>query len=177
MKKEEKEAVRMSYYEISDLKAIAAAKVLDDLAKIAIRVIEQMPGPAIWVGGPVTAGRRTIKENRDRLHKVILYYKRRGELAFNYLILEKKAREILERQFGSGRLPRKAQEKLRDEFYAPIFRSGLIKRLYLLNRWDSSLNARWMSEFAKKAGIPVLELHEEVIQFLITEPNVRKPRS
>ena len=44
---------------------------------------------------------------------------------------------------------------LLDDFYLPIFESGLVHVLYFLSGWESSTGARWEHEQAKRLKISV----------------------
>ncbi len=147
-----------------DFIRIRSSKTLEELVVIALEVMRRMPPPISWVSGPITSGGRTPEENRRRLKSVILNLKRNGEAVFNYLPFEKQAEKILRRQFGKGRLPGVAQHKLLNEFYAPVFGSGYIKKLRLLPRWDSSCNAMWKHAFAKARGIPIVYVPKELVR-------------
>jgi len=159
-----KSAVRLSYLTPGDLIDIADAKGLEELVTIALDVFRRMPKPVTWVAGPISSGGRTPEENRRRLKAVIIRLKMNGETVFNYLPFEKQAEKILRKQFGDGRLPEAAQRKLLHEFYEPIFRSGYIKKLRLLPRWDRSCNAMWKYAFARAIGITVVYIPKEIVK-------------
>ncbi len=44
------------------------------------------------------------------------------------------------------------------DFYQPLFETGLIKILYFLPDWQSSVGARWEHDQALKLGIEIVYL-------------------
>ena len=153
---------------MEDIEYIRTAITLGQLARKAIEILGRMPKPIRWVAGPLTSGTRPPSENRERLHRTILQYKVRGTTTFNYLPFERRAKEILKWETSRGmeltkRQRLKTQERLRDEFYAPIFASGLIGELRIMPGSDASLNVQWMKGYAKAKGINVKEIPPESI--------------
>ncbi len=161
---------RISYLQMKDVEYIRTAVTLKQLAKRAIEVLGRMPKPVRWVAGPLTSGSLSPSENRKRLHRAILRYKVRGTITFNYLPFERRAREILEWETSRGmdftdRQRLKVQERLRDEFYAPIFASGLVGELRIMPDSDASLNVQWMKGYAKAKGIGVKDIPPDLVPF------------
>lgn len=141
-----------------ELADLAIARTVGEVAEIALAVLERMPQPVRWVAGPITSGERTPEENRKRLHRTILQYKEVGAITFNYLPFQRQALKILSRAKLEN-----AQERLRDELYAPIFRSGRIAELRIMPNSDASLNVHWMWGFASAEGIPIKFIPRELI--------------
>ncbi len=56
--------------------------------------------------------------------------------------------------------PKLKGTRLLEEFYLPMFKSGLIKILCFLPGWQNSIGATWEHEQAKKLGIPIIYLAE-----------------
>jgi len=156
----------MSYYEPHDFHVLRKAKKVRKVVGVLLAVLDRMPEPRYLVIGPVTSGRKTEEENRKRLHDGILYYKRQGIATLNYLPALKRAMEILTRESGMLPLSRgeeyKLQERLRAEFYEPIFRSGKIGALCIMSGSEKSLNVRWMFRFAREHGIVRRRLKEKL---------------
>ena len=46
-------------------------------------------------------------------------------------------------------------EAILDDFYSPIFNSGLIKEFYFMPNWQSSKGANWEHNEANRLGIKV----------------------
>lgn len=158
----------MSYLNKVDLEYIRRAVTLNQLVKKAIEVLGRMPKPIRWVAGPLTSGSCSPAENRKRLHCTILRYKVHGIPTFNYLVFERRAKEILEWEIVRGmdlteRQRLKVQERLRDEFYAPIFASGLIGELRIMPDSHASFNVQWIRGYAKAKGIPMRVIPAEAI--------------
>jgi len=164
------QAPKMSYLRKKDLEYIRTAITLDQLVEKAVEVLDRMPKPVRWIAGPLTSGSRSPAENRERLHCAILRYKVRGVPTFNYLPFERRAKDILEWEAGRGAnlsdgQSLKVQERLRDEFYAPIFASGLIGELRIMPGSYASLNVQWMRGYAKAKGMHIRMIPAESVPF------------
>lgn len=158
---------KIIYYELNDLAGVAVAKTIKELISIAFIVLSRMPQPVCWIAGPITSGKRKQEKNRERLRDTICLLKMEGATVFNYLPLQQRAMKILRKEFGD-RQPTDAeeyglQERLRDELYAPIFRSGMIHMLLLMPQSETSLNVHWMRGFAHAVGIPVKCIPEKIV--------------
>ena len=157
----------MNYFSPDDIDDIAAAEKIEELVSIALSVLDRMPKPVCWVGGPMTTGLRTNEDNKERLRQTILRFKEQGATVFNYLPLQKKAMDILRREFGDEQLLRdqehQLQERLRDELYAPIFESGKINELRIMPQSGASFNVQWMRGFARGKGITIKLIPEELV--------------
>jgi hypothetical protein len=159
--------VKMSYITNADLGDLELARTVDDVLKVALTVIERMPKPVRCVIGSLTSGRRTPEENRERLHRVILRYKEGGVATFNHLPFQRRAMQILSREFGGGQLSDSQkmllQERLRDEFYEPFLKSGKVGQLHIMPGSEASLNVYFMWMFATKNKIPVRFIPAELV--------------
>ena len=158
---------KISYYAVDDLVDISNARTLTELVRIALIVLFRMPSPIYWVAGPITSGSRTSKENRCRLHDTILFFKIGKITTLNYLPLQKQAVKILRQEFGDRKLSKMEdyglQERLRDELYVPIFRSGKIDALCIMPESKMSLNVQWMRGFFHASGILIKLIPERLI--------------
>lgn len=158
--------VRLSYLTTADIDKLWATMTIAEVVEIALDVLGRMPQPVRWVAGPLTSGRRTPAENRTRLHRMILHYKEENWATFNYLPFQRRAMQILRRR-AKGHLSKddeqQLQEALRDELYAPIFKSGMIAKLYIMPNAGASLNVHWMRGFACARNIPTWLIPEELV--------------
>jgi len=150
--------VKMNYLTDDEQAALMVARTMGEIVEIALAVLERMPQPVRWVAGPLTSGRRTAEENRKRLHRTIFHYKEIGATTFNYLPFQRRAMQIASKVQEGG-----IQERLRDELYAPIFRSGKIAELRIMPGSDASLNVHWMRGFASAKGIPIRFIPTELV--------------
>lgn len=159
--------MKISYFTPDDVASIAGTKTIEELVRIVLDVLARMPKPVYWVAGPITSGPLTEKTNRRRLHKTIMELKMEGAAVLNHLPLQAKAMNILRRESGGRHLSKaeehKLQERLRDEFYAPIFQSGKIGALCLMPNSEGSLNVQWKRGFAHGRGIPVKKIPEKLV--------------
>jgi hypothetical protein len=152
------EPIKMMYITDRELTDLAVTRTIEEVVEIALAVLERMPQPVRWVAGPITSGERTPEENRRRLHRTILRYKEGGVATFNYLPFQRRAIQILSRAKREN-----VQERLRDELYAPIFKSGKIAELRIMPNSDASLNVYWMWGFASAEGIPIRFIPRELV--------------
>ena len=132
-----------------DIEEICIAPTIEDVLKIVFRVMERMPGRILWIAGPLTSGSRSPEENRKRLLRTITHYKERGMTTLNYLPFQRRAMEIVQYEIRSKK-PKgiDPQERLRGEFYEPIFKSGKIGELRIMAGSEASLNVMWMRGYA-----------------------------
>jgi hypothetical protein len=160
-------AKKMSYLTNADLGDLQMATTVGDVVKVALVVIDRMPRPIRIVVGPITSGRRTPKENRERLHRTILRYKTSGVTTFNHLPFQRRAMQVLRQALGEGQLSEAEkillQEQLRDQFYAPLIKSEKIGEVRIMPGSDASLNVHWIRVFAQKESISIRFIPEELV--------------
>ena len=162
----EQETAQMSHLTDDEVARLAVTRTIDEDINILLAVLErmsqpipgQMPQPVRLVVGPLSSGKRTPEENRKRLKRTIFHYKEIGVVTFNYLPFQRRALQIM-----SDVPKEKLQERLRDEFYAPILKSGKITELYIMPDSDASLNVHWMRGFAAAKGIPIRFIPKEMV--------------
>ena len=133
-----------------DASELSRAKTFEEMAAVALRVIARIPQPVGQVCGPITTGGAgSLEKNLEIFRRAIIALSISGTSIFDQLPFEPSIRRIQNWEYSAGGL------RLLEDFYFPIFKSGLIQRLYFIPGWESSLGARWEHERALELGISV----------------------
>lgn len=131
------------------------AETFTELSKIALKILRRMAQPIGQVCGPITSGGLwSEKVNLKALEKEILKLQEKERIIFNQLPFERHLHRIV------GLPSYKGGTQLLEDFYFPIFQSGLVKTLYFLPRWATSLGSRWERQQAIKLGLLIVYLEE-----------------
>ena len=133
-----------------DASELSRAKTFEVMAVVALRVIARMPQPVGQACGPITTGgTSSLEKNLEIFRRIIIALSVSGTSIFDQLPFEPSIRRVRNWEYSAGGL------RLLEGFYLPIFKSGLIQRLYFIHGWESSLGARWEHERALELGISV----------------------
>lgn len=131
---------------------IEHAGTFTDLGAIALRIVARMPQPLGQVCGPIsTGGAGSIEANLRRFRETIESLTRAGENIFDQMPFEEPMFEIRKRTGGATLL---------EDFYGPLFRSGLIRKLFFVPQWHTSVGANWEREQAMRLRIEIVDLDE-----------------
>jgi len=150
-----------SHWKSSHLKSLDKADNFVELREIAIEVLNTMPQPIGQVCGPIsTGGLGSIKENLKIIDKSIIKLNNQQKNIFNYMPFEIPMQKL---KLKTNLSREEANQKLLDDFYLPIFKSGFIKTFYFLPGWESSHGAKWEHEKAKEFGRDIVYLSEEFL--------------
>lgn len=130
---------------------VLIAENFSSLAWVALDILKNMPQPVGQVCGRISSGNRTIEENMKIFQQAIerLCWE---NYIFNQLPFETKMQKLIGSRQEKGH-----PHDLLEEFYLPIFESGLIKKLFFLRGWESA----WEHEKAKLLGIPIFYLDDD----------------
>lgn len=138
------------YWTIHEIMVAQRAETIAELALVALRILSRMPQPIVQVCGPIsTGGAGTMEQNVARFRQAIAVLQSRGLNVFDQMPFQESMIRISKKTRESGYC-----WEILDEFYGPIFRSGLIKRTYFLSGWRSSIGANWERRVVRKQGIP-----------------------
>ena len=130
----------LRYWKFHNFLDLKKATTYSDLGKIATDVLQNMPQPIGQVCGPIsTGGCDSVEENLKYFNLTIEELNRRGYIVFNQMPFEVPMQEM---KIATGLPKEEANKKLLEEFYYPIFESGLIKRLYFMHSWKTSHGSR-----------------------------------
>lgn len=134
--------------------ALGQARSYADLFSIAKGVIERMRQPVVQVCGPIsTGGVDSMVENIKRLGSIIDELEQKGIEIFNQVPFQLRMQEIREAKGERG-----YDYTLLNEFYLPLFESNLIRELYFLPDWRSSVGSQWEHEQAERLGMKITYL-------------------
>jgi len=143
------------YWEQADYEEMAMAKTFGDLVPISIRIIGRMPQPVVLVSGPISSGGKgSLTENLKVFEDAIITFMKKGYSVFNQLPFEPKLQE-LSKDYKEYCTP------ILDDIFLPILKSGLIKKMFFIPGWESSVGARWEYNICEKLKIEQVLLSPE----------------
>ena len=151
------------YYTRRILKQIASTNDYKGLSLISMDILMAMHHehplkPIAMVCGPISAnGKRTREENIKVFSTAIDRASADGLFVFSQIPFE----NDMERIFKSS--PELQGIRLLEEFYLPMFKSGLVKLLCFLPGWKHSAGATWEHEQAEALHIPRIDLSDKYI--------------
>lgn len=141
------------YWKPEDMEALEQAQSFGELSKIAMRILNRMPQPVGQVCGPISTGNKSIEENLKVFNETVQQLVDEGKTIFDQIPFEDYIFRLLETGKGS-----REKDQLLNEFYLPLFESGLVKTFYFIPGWKSSHGATWEHEQAKRLGIEIVYL-------------------
>ena len=150
-------------YSAYDLERIKKATDYQELLTVAKKVLRHMTlrnqyKPIVILCGPIsTGGAGSRKENLKIFSKAIERAKTGGLYVFSQMPFE----DDMDRIYKSD--PNLQGTKLLEEFYLPLFQTGLIKILMFLPGWQESVGATWEHRTAEKLDIPRIYLAESYV--------------
>lgn len=141
------------YWKPADTAALETANSFAELSEIALRVLKRMPKPVGQVCGPISSGGLgSIPANLKRFDETIGELIKSGNKVFDQVPFESHFFRLIERGQGAH------GQGLLEQFYLPLFESGLVDTLYFIPGWESSKGARWEHAQAKRLGITIVYL-------------------
>ena len=143
------------HWEKYDFELLATTRTYSDMAQVAFRILQRIPGPIAQLCGPLTTGGRgSLEENLKMFDEGIQHLVAQGKNVFDQRPFEEPMQRL------KIALPKGvyATEILSD-FYLPLFESGLIHELHFLKGWEGSRGARWEHEQAQRLGITIHHLY------------------
>jgi hypothetical protein len=106
-----------------------------------------MPQPVVLLSGPISSGGRgSLNANLKVFEDAIITFMRKGHSVFNQLPFEPKLLE-LSKDYKEYCTP------ILDDIFLPILKSGLIKKMFFIPGWESSVGAKWEYNVCEKLGI------------------------
>ncbi len=140
-----------AYWTEEDMEMLDQAETVKKMLDIALRVLSRMPQPIGQVCGPIsTGGKGSILENLIWFNETIVFLQSEGKIIFDQMPFEAPMQRI-----KTTLPPGEYATTLLDDFYLPIFKTGLIKKMYFMKDWESSKGARWEHDIAKELGIEI----------------------
>lgn len=137
-----------------DIMNIDAATSFKDLTPIGLGILRRMYERHAgieeigMVCGPISprGGLGCRHKNIQRFALVIQILEEQGHVIYNQLIFEEKMFELV----SAGQ----PERRLLEDFYLPLFETGLIARKFFQDNWETSRGTCWELEQSRKLGIP-----------------------
>jgi len=157
----------------AEVQAIAAATNYEQLRDIALSQLARMDKtlwatPAIKyvtqigiVCGPISnggVGKGNVAINMKVFAAAVTHFVQQQDgFFFSQVPFEDKIKELKQPDVIALGKP-VANQKLLDVFYAPLFASGLIKKMQFLPDWPTSDGARWERQRGEQLGITIHDI-------------------
>ncbi|MBI3334962.1 MAG: NUDIX domain-containing protein [Candidatus Portnoybacteria bacterium] len=139
----------IEYITQKNRKMLEKAKTFSHLVPAAFDIIKRMPQPVGQVCGPIsTGGTGSLERNLERMSKAIDDLKAKEVTIFDQMPFQKPMRRI-RNLYKDERW----RLDLLEQFYLPLFESGLVDTLYFLPDWKTSHGAEWEHAQAVRLGI------------------------
>lgn len=140
------------YWTKEDYKALEEAISYKQLFDIALKILARMPdSPRTQVCGPIsTGGKGSFEANMEYIDSVIKKLQEDGVNVFDQMPFEIPMSKIKKLNPVEG-----YDYNLLNDFYLPIFESGLVHKLYFLPDWKSSTGSKWEHEQAERLGLEI----------------------
>ena len=141
------------YWTEEDGKKVEVATTFEELRDVALKIVSRIPAPVGQVCGPIsTGGAGSVKENLRLFQLTIDTLISDGLFIFDQLPFEEHIHRIIHTPYYKG------GNQLLEAFYLPIFKSGIVRTLYFMADWRTSLGATWEHEQAKRLKIKIYYL-------------------
>lgn len=141
------------YFTLQDKEILIRAKRFSELYPVARGILERMPKPIGQVCGPIsTGGTGSREKNLERMIKTIEALTLQGFIIFNQMPFQDSMARIISFYKEDGPM------RLLEEFYLPLFESGLVATLYFLPDWKTSRGASWEHAQALRLDIRIIYL-------------------
>lgn len=147
------------YWAEEEKVALQIVQSFSELVPIAIAVAQRMPQPVGQVAGPIsTGGLGSLEKNIAVFDATIAKLITDGLTIFDLTPFEKVIFRLRQ-----GKDTTESNQALMQEFYLPLFNSGLIKKLYFIHGWESSEGARWERQQAQRLGMEIIDLEPNLV--------------
>ena len=148
------------HWDEEDKARLLEVQSYEELAELALRILSRMEDPerpTIQVCGPMTTGGRgSFRANMDFFRFAIDRARAAGHNVFDQVVFQ----EAVVRLSGYAE-DRPYDTRILDDFYHPVFKSGLVHVTLFLPKWKTSRGATWERELVTSLGIKVEEYPRE----------------
>lgn len=125
------------YWTPKDVQELEKVKTYKEMAAIALRILDRIPGPKTQICGPITTGGKgSIEENMKEFNKAIFFFYEQGENVFDQIPFQ-------EAMIRLSQEVNNYDTRILTDFYLPLFESGKVTTFKFLPGWESSKGARW----------------------------------
>jgi hypothetical protein len=135
-----------------ELEQLERSTTYFELAQIAMAHLASYPKPIVEVCGPITTGGLgSIEKNLEVFALAVQHLKDQGKTVFDQLPFQDamvRLKENYEARDGY-------MMSILEDFYQPIFESGIIDEMHFLPDWQTSKGATWEYGQAEKLGIKI----------------------
>ncbi len=146
--------ITKKYWTKEDWKDLEKVQSVEDLYIIAQKIISRMPKPIVQVCGPVAnGGLGSVEANLNTFNETIKQLQSQGLNVFDQMPFEKPMQILKKKVLGE-----KTFKSIMNDFYLPIFKSGLVSAFYFMPTWQTSLGSKWEHEKVKELGIKIVYL-------------------
>jgi hypothetical protein len=147
--------ITKKYWEEKDWQDLEKVSSFADMRIIAKRVLDRMPRPIAGVCGPIaeTGGLHSVEANLNVFNNKIIQLQKTGLQIFDQMPFEEKMQEFKAKMNQENFL-----KELNDDFYIPIFKSGIVSTFYFIPGWESSSGAKFEHQKALELGIKIVYL-------------------
>jgi len=147
--------ITKQYWKEKDWQDLESSLSVKDLYTIAERIISRMPKPFVGVCGPIaTGGLGSFEKNINFFNQKIKELQSKGFVVFDQMPFEEPMQRIKSEDLKKGDY----QNDILNDFYLPIFKSGLVSQFYFIPGWESSFGANWEHKLAQELGIEIVYL-------------------
>lgn len=139
---------------------IDRAEGFNDLLQVAQDSLTKMNSKEIiQICGPISTGALTLPERKAIFAKTIQVFVDNKYPVFNQLVFGDKMHLLKEQWIKKHSHPEDAYYMpILEEFYLPLFKTGIIKTFYFIPGWQHSVGTKWEYEQAQQLGIPSIFL-------------------
>lgn len=141
-------------------KTASKTKTINELLTVSLEAIKSFPDKAVHmiIGPMTTGGTGSFESNMARHEKVVRHFWAQGICVFDQSRIDDDMNRILSTTTFDG-----YPWLLFDDFFGPLFESGVISKLHLLPGWETSTGTKWEQEKALSVGIELNYLTEDFI--------------
>jgi len=142
------------YWEEKDWQDLEKVQSFKELYVIAERVMKRMPQPMIQVCGPIaTGGLGSIETNLHAFNETIKKLQADGFTIFDQMPYEDTMQRLKANYSETNH-----HKGIFEDFYWPVFHSGLVSAFYFMPNWQTSKGATMEHEKAKELGAKIVYL-------------------
>ncbi|MFZ1987777.1 MAG: hypothetical protein WAV21_01950 [Minisyncoccia bacterium] len=156
----------------TDFKWLAAECAKTDsfaeLVSLALVQLRKFPNGAGVVCGPISTGGRGVEQNLKIFSGSIEALKLQNFDIFSQIPYEEKIFAFRRRWQDAD--PSRAGQyymPILEEFYHPLFHTGLIKKAWFIPGWESSFGATWEREQLTSLGAEIIDLDENWVEKIL----------